>query len=93
MINEHKVIQIAKRLNNAVNKELKKKGSDIRFNINADQFLRSDKFYLNILRIDEECTISLNLNYYINFTDLLDDEISIIRFLTEKYENLLNSEE
>lgn len=93
MINEHKVIKIAKRLNKAVNEELEKKGSDIRFNISTYQFLRSDETYLKISRADEEYAISLQLWYYMNFTDELNDEISTIQFLTEKYENLLNLEE
>ena len=92
MLNEHKIIKIAKRLNNAVNEELEKKGSDIRFNISTYQFLRSDETYLKISRADEECAISLQLWYYMNFTDELNDKISTIRFLTEKYESLLNPE-
>lgn len=92
MINEHKVIKIAKRLNDAVNEELEKKGSNIRFKTSTNQFLRSDDTYLKLSRVDKECAIELHLYYYMNFTDILDDEVSTIRFLTEKYENLLNLE-
>ena len=93
MINKHKVMQIAKRLNNAVNEELEKKGSNIRFAISTDQILRSDKTYLKILRVDRKCAVSLWLYYYTNFTSVLNDEISTIRFLTVQYESLLNEEE
>lgn len=92
MINEHKIIKIAKRLNKAINEELEKKGNDIRFNISTYQFLRSDETYLKISRADEERAISFQLYYYMNFTDELNDEISTIHFLTEKYESLLNPE-
>ena len=92
MINEHKVMQIAKRLNNAINEELEKKGSDIRFKISTNQFLRSDETYIKISRVDKECAVSLQLYYYMNFTSVLNDEISTIRFLTVQYESLLNLE-
>lgn len=94
MINEYKIIKIAKRLNKAINEELEKKGSDIRFVTNASILqTKSDKTYLKILRADREYAISLQLYYYMNFTDELNDEISTIQFLTEKYESLLNKEE
>lgn len=91
MINEHKIIKITKRLNNAVNEELEKKGSDIRFVTNAGILCtRSDETYVKILRVDRKYSISFQLYYYMNFTDELNDEISTIHFLTEKYESLLN---
>lgn len=92
MINEHKVIKIAKRLNDAVNEKLEKKGSNIRFKISTNQFLRSDDTYLKISRVDKECAIELQLWYYMNFTSVLNDEISTIRFLTVQYQSLLNEE-
>jgi len=92
MINEHKIIRIAKRLNDAVNEKLEKKGSDIRFKISTNQFLRSDGTYLKISRVDKKCAVSLHFWYYMNFTSVLNDEISTIRFLTVQYESLLDLE-
>lgn len=89
MINEHEVIKIAKQLNDAINEELEKKGSNIRFVTFMWNYPESDKTYLKILRIDNSYDVSFQLYYYMNFTNKLNDEVSTIRFLTTKYESLL----
>jgi len=89
MINEHELIKIAKQLNDAINEELEKKGSNIRFATFMWNYPESDKTYLKILRIDNRYDVSFQLYYYMNFTNKLNDEVSTIRFLTTKYESLL----